>query len=87
MVYTDGIHLIADTLEELHRFAYLINLKRCWFHGVRKKHPHYDLCRYVKGKAIPCEIKKHSALTHGAKLITSRELIIQLTKNQSDQLQ
>lgn len=43
MVYTDGIHMVADTLTELHLFALKIGVKRCWYHGFRKNHPHYDL--------------------------------------------
>jgi len=31
MVYTDGIHLVADSLEELHEFAHKIGLKREWY--------------------------------------------------------
>ncbi len=42
MVYTDGTHLTADTLEELHKFALGINLKRKWFQN-HPEHPHYDL--------------------------------------------
>lgn len=43
MIYTDGIHLVADTLDELHKFANSIGIKRNYFHGLRKGHPHYDL--------------------------------------------
>lgn len=43
MIYTDKIHLVADTLEELHNFAKTVGLKRRYFEGVRKGHPHYDL--------------------------------------------
>ena len=52
MILTDGTHLVSDTdLDELHRFASLIGLKRCWLHGnrwrwfygSRQRHPHYDL--------------------------------------------
>ncbi len=50
MIYTDGIHLVADDLNELHKFAFKINLKRQYYHGVRKGHPHYDL---VSWKNIP----------------------------------
>lgn len=46
MIYTDKIHLVADTLEELHEFAENIGIKRCWFHGTRKGHPHYDIQGY-----------------------------------------
>jgi len=53
MIYTDGIHLVADTLAELHAFARTIGLKRHFFHGTRKGHPHYDLTNSgIKKKAI-----------------------------------
>lgn len=42
MVYTDGTHLVADTLDELHTFAQRMRLKRAWFQN-HKRHPHYDL--------------------------------------------
>lgn len=41
-VYTDGVHLVADTLGELHAFAQAMNLKRAWFQN-HARHPHYDL--------------------------------------------
>ncbi len=41
-VYTDGVHLVADTLDELHKFAQAMGLKREWFQNHRR-HPHYDL--------------------------------------------
>lgn len=43
MVYTDLIHIVADTKEELHSFAKSIGLKRHFYEGVRKGHPHYDI--------------------------------------------
>lgn len=44
MVYCDGVHLIADSISELHQFAVQIGLKRCWFENKRhKKQPHYDV--------------------------------------------
>ena len=52
MVYTDKIHLVADSLDELHEFAIKIGLKRHYYHGVRKGHPHYDLLGDMLGKAI-----------------------------------
>ena len=66
MVYTDGIHLIADTVEELHTFSASIGLKRCWYSNKRgKHHPHYDLWgKYLK-----------KSLDNGAKLLTTRDLI------------
>lgn len=42
MVYYDDIgHLVADSVEELHRFAASIGLKRCWFQS--RTYLHYDL--------------------------------------------
>ena len=42
MVYTDGVHLVADTEEELHKFAQKIGLKRSWYQD-KSHYPHYDL--------------------------------------------
>jgi hypothetical protein len=33
---------MSADLEELHDFARLMGIKRCWFDG-NKRHPHYDL--------------------------------------------
>lgn len=43
MLYTDRTHLVADTLTELHEFCKSVGIKRCWYEGYRKRHPHYDL--------------------------------------------
>lgn len=72
MIYTDGIHLIADDVDELHHFAARIGLKRCWFHGVRKKHPHYDLG--AKPGAFR-DFMKEKAIGFGAKEVTSRDIV------------
>jgi hypothetical protein len=42
MVLTDGTHLVASTIKELHEFAARIGLKRQWFQA-HPRHPHYDL--------------------------------------------
>jgi len=42
MVYYDGVHLVADSLKELHSFAITCGLKRDWFQD-HPKHPHYDV--------------------------------------------
>lgn len=54
MIYTDGIHLVADDLTELHLFALSIGLKRWWYHGFKKGHPHYDL----RGNKLELALKK-----------------------------
>ena len=64
MVYTDGVHLIADTLEELHAFAREMGLKPEWFQ--QKRLQHYDLTTSRAAKR---------AIKLGAVLITSRELV------------
>lgn len=57
MVYTDGVHLIADSWDELHKFAQSIGLKREWFQQ-HPRHPHYDIItaskmrRAIKAGAI-----------------------------------
>lgn len=64
-VYSDGVHLTADSLDELHKFANELNLKRKWFQGT-KKHPHYDLTS--DNVAL-------RALLLGAKPVVSREIV------------
>lgn len=49
-VYTDGIVLMADTVEELHQFAGAIGIKPSWFND--HKHKHYDLFGVMVEKAI-----------------------------------
>jgi len=40
--YAKTYHLFADSVEELHKFAKKLNLKRHWFQD-RKNFPHYDI--------------------------------------------
>lgn len=40
--YPASCHLYADSVEELHRFAESLGLKRSWFQD-RPRFPHYDL--------------------------------------------
>lgn len=65
MIYTDKIHLVADTLDELHEFALKIGLKREWFQN-HPKHPHYDIWG----------TKVKIALENNAKLISSKEIVV-----------
>ncbi len=65
MIYTDGTHLVSDSLQELHKFGSEIGLKRKWFQN-RSRYPHYDLTtKRMVNKAVK----------NGAKLITKRELL------------
>ncbi len=43
MIYTDGVHLVGDELQELHQFAQSVGLKREWFQEEQPDHPHYDI--------------------------------------------
>ena len=65
-VYTDGTHLIADSPEELHRFAAAMGLKREWFQE-HPRHSHYDL---TTARAA------ERARANGAYRISTRELVL-----------
>jgi hypothetical protein len=43
-------HMLADTLEELHRMADALGLKREWFQPLST--PHYDIPQTVRNHAI-----------------------------------
>lgn len=64
MIYTDGVHLAADTLDELHAFARRLGLRREWFQDGR--HPHYDLT--TKRMALKAE-------RCGAVKVTQRKIV------------
>ncbi|MBA7529770.1 hypothetical protein ES705_21969 [subsurface metagenome] len=64
MVYTDGIHLVADNLEELHKFARRIGLRKEWFQD--KKIPHYDIWGSKLKKAIES----------GARIVGWKEIVL-----------
>lgn len=56
-------HMIADDLDELHQMADKIGIQRKWFQN--KSIPHYDVSKS----------KKALAIQHGAKEVTSIELV------------
>ena len=56
-------HLVADSLEELHRFAQSIGLRREWFQP--QSFPHYDLTKR----------RRAQALKGGAVRVDRRELV------------
>lgn len=66
MIYFDGVHLASPDLQELHNFAAAVGLSKCWFEGVRKGHPHYDITSKQKAKLV---------IDAGAIECTTRELI------------
>lgn len=45
-------HLIADSLEELHEFAFRVGVKRCWFEYSKTGIPHYDLSEAKRTQAL-----------------------------------
>ena len=64
MVYTDGVHLVAESEAELHAFARGIGLKSEWFQN-RSRLPHYDLM------GCKCSL----AARAGAQVITPRDIV------------
>jgi hypothetical protein len=79
MIYIDHLktypkgkfsHMVSDvSLAELHSFAKEIGVHRCWFEN-KERHPHYDVNEFYF----------QIALRHGAKLVSSKE-IIRVIKN------
>ena len=61
--YTDGIHLLADTENELHEFAVVIGLRRKTF--IDHKHKHYNLI----GERVEIAIRQ------GALFMDTRQLV------------
>lgn len=69
MIYTDGIHIVADSLDELHHFAEFVELKRCWFEKART-HPHYDIPPTMRKKYML------RLLDYGGVIATKKEVLI-----------
>lgn len=74
MIYTDTIHLVADTISELHEFAWQMGLTV--FHGVKKGHPHYDVRIGMTRKDIKLGGMIYKVLGAGAQFRTKREILI-----------
>ena len=77
MIYTDGVHLTADTVEELHRFAELIGLNRCWFHN--SNHLHYDLMKSEEMRSVMLE----AALSNGAQRVSPKMIVKKAPKKEA----
>jgi hypothetical protein len=73
MVYTDGIHLTADSIDELYKYASKVGLNPNWidFMG-RNIHPHFDICGHVR-KRVLADIN--------VKKVTCREIVRLCKKN------
>jgi hypothetical protein len=53
MVYTDGAHVIADSLQELYAYAEKMRLSWDWLHLSGKTlHPHFDICGHVRQRVL-----------------------------------
>ena len=65
MIYTDGLHLVADTEAELHEFAMRIGLKREWYQR-HKRHPHYDLTT---------DSARRRAIKNGAEIVRRSDVL------------
>lgn len=64
--------MVASSISELHEFAELIGIKRCWYENKGgKKNPHYD----IKGESIT------KAIENGAILVTRKELLMFLREH------
>lgn len=56
-------HMMTDgDLEELHRFAERIGLRRAWFQGHNPRHPHYDLTPSKRAQAVRLGAQEVQAL-------------------------
>jgi len=44
-------HMLADTLDELHKMAKTIGIKRKWFQD-HSNTPHYDICKSKRDLAV-----------------------------------
>lgn len=76
-VYTDGIHLVATTLDELHAFAQAIGMKPKWFQKRRPQHPHYDILSHRRLAA---------AYVRGAINVRSRQIVEMFESGELEQL-
>jgi len=74
MIYTDGTHLVSNNLDELHKFAHRIGLKRKWFQNHRI--PHYDLMGSKPKRAL----EEGAILLHPHKLLK----ILKVGKGETD---
>lgn len=77
--YGPSCHIIADDIEELHRFARKIGLKRNWFQSnVYNYHAHYD----IKG-----ERKRKRAIEAGAIELNRADFVSKLREIDAKQIE
>lgn len=61
-------HMLADSVEELHKMAKRLGLKRAWFQPLAT--PHYDIC----------QSRRRVALSLGAKSVDRFQLVYIIKK-------
>jgi hypothetical protein len=78
MIYVDKVHMVADSLEELHSFAEKMGIKKHFYEGVRKGHPHYDLTN----KTVMSKVIENGAVVVSSKKVLeiSKSLVSKKTK-------
>ena len=69
--YTQACHLTADTVDELKEFARKIGLRPQWFQD-HPKHPHFDLTRGMRIRAIQQGAKEVTTAQAMRRLFDSR---------------
>lgn len=72
-IYFDGVHLASPDLQALHAFVAQAGLKKHYYEGVRKGHPHYD----VTNKATANKV-----IQLGVIIVSTRELIRKCYRNE-----
>jgi hypothetical protein len=71
-------HLIADDIDELHRFAFRLGLHRMSYQGPpRTKKPHYDITGFERDRAIRLGAIASSRHTIVEVLRRSRDRVIE----------
>lgn len=70
-------HLMADDVEELHRFAYLLGLQLSSYQGPPKtRAPHYDITGFERNRAIRLgaqPVGRRQIVSHFRKVRISRQ--------------
>lgn len=64
-------HLVCKpySIENLHKMATFLNIKRCWFHN--SKHPHYDIPK-----------KRINEITAKAIVVSSKDILRIIKENE-----
>lgn len=67
MIYTDGAHLTADSLQELLHYAQKMRINWDWIHASgRNFHPHFDICG---------EVRKRVLADDSVKIVSKKEIV------------